>query len=263
MCMSLCREWEVLLKATWHINHQRHGWQMAAFERYEHKDAKIRIYDVVLQTSPTRGLLILLVPFEAAFWSDRTPIWFFKLRRNLPEVPWNPQVCAVKLHFLNPCSPLAWCTTAFCPKVRRRMPERVVSWGPICVMATELGEIRWSEPRGGPDVTNLMDNGWYGWYGVLTPQKKTTWGFPLVKPWLYMALPRLRFISLSIAISTSLPGIMIHMMTTFFCGKQNIDDRWREFDNSTFRAGVHKIIRLRGPHILAVFGNLMKFVAVV
>ena len=179
MCMSLCREWEVLLKATWHINHQRHGWQMAAFERYEHKDAKIRIYDVVLQTSPTRGLLILLVPFEAAFWSDRTPIWFFKLRRNLPEVPWNPQVCAVKLHFLNPCSPLAWCTTAFCPKVRRRMPERVVSWGPICVMATELGEIRWSEPRGGhagPDVTNLMDNGWYGWYGVLTPQKKNNLG---------------------------------------------------------------------------------------
>ena len=191
MCMSLCREWEVLLKAMWHINHQRHGWQMAAFERYEHKDAKIRIYDVVLQTSLTRGLLILLVPFEAAFWSDRTPIWFFKLRRNLPEVPWNPQLCAVKLHFLNPCSPLAWCTTAFCPKVRRRMPERVVSWGPICVMATESGEIRWSEPRGGhvgPDVTNLMDNGWYGWYGVLTPQKKQLGGFLLWSlgfTWLY------------------------------------------------------------------------------
>lgn len=248
MCMSLCREWEVWFKAMWHINHQRHGWQMAAFERYEHKDAKIRIYDVVLHTSLTCGLLTVLVPFEAAFWSDRTPIWFFKLRRNLPEVPWNPQLCAVKLHFLNPCSPLAWCTTAFCPKVRRRMPERVVSWGPICVMATESGEIRWSEPRGGhvgPDVTNLMDNGlyvrygWYGWYTSINPPKKTTWGFPLVKPWLYMALPKLRFISLSIAISTSLLWIMIWCPPFFAENRTSmIDD-----ENSTIRHSGQGSIR--------------------
>lgn len=60
---------------------------MAAFERYEHKDAKIRIYDVVLQTSPTRGLLILLVLFEAAFWSDRTPITPQKPSRSPMKSP--------------------------------------------------------------------------------------------------------------------------------------------------------------------------------
>ena len=95
----------------------------------------------------------------------------------------------------------------------------------------------------------LWTMGGMGGMGI-NPQKKQLGGFLLWSlgfTWLYQDYDS----SLSPSPSpTSLPGIMIHMMTTFFCGKQNIDDRWREFDNSTFRAGVHKIIRLRGPHIL-------------
>ena len=80
---------------------------------------------------------------------------------------------------------------------------------------------------------------WVVWvvWGI-NPPKKNNLGVSSCKPWLYMALPRLRFISLSIAISTSLSWFI--WWPPFFAENRTsmIDD-----ENSTIRHSGQGSIR--------------------